>query len=106
VIQGGDPEGTGKGGPNYTIPPEFTNIKHRKGTIGMSRLPGERNPERHSNGSQFYICLTDAPHLDGLYTVFAEVINGLEVVEQLRAGDKIIRIRLPKNFTGTALTRK
>ncbi len=97
VIQGGDPTGVGKsGGPGYTVPPEFSNIRHVKGTIGMARLPGAKNPERRSNGSQFYISLTSAPQLDGLYTVFAQVIRGMEIVEKLEVGDSIERVRLPK----------
>lgn len=96
VLQGGDPQGTGQGGPGYTLPPEHSSVEHERGTIGMARLPGEKNPERRSNGSQFYICLTKSPHLDGLYTVFARVVHGMDVVEKLRIGDKIIRMRLPK----------
>ena len=63
----------------------------------MARSPGENNPERRSNGSQFYICLSRAVHLDGLYTVFAHVISGMDVLESLRQGDKITRIKLPKS---------
>jgi peptidyl-prolyl cis-trans isomerase B (cyclophilin B) len=96
VIQGGDPLGTGKGGPGYSLPPEYSSIKHVKGTVGMARLPGEVNLERKSNGSQFYITLAPSPHLDGRYTVFAQVIKGMNVVESLREGDRIIRVRLPR----------
>jgi peptidyl-prolyl cis-trans isomerase B (cyclophilin B) len=97
VVQGGDPEGVGKfGGPGYTLPPEFSKQQHLRGTVGMARLPNARNPDRNSNGSQFYITLRRSPQLDGLYTVFAEVVRGMEVVEQLRQGDAILRVRLPK----------
>ncbi len=96
VIQGGDPLGTGKGGPGYALPPEYSVLKHVKGTVGMARLPGEVNPERKSNGSQFYITLAPSPHLDGHYTIFAQVIRGMDVVEMLREGDRIIRVRLPR----------
>ncbi len=96
VIQGGDPLGTGKGGPGYTLPPEYSRLEHIRGTVGMARLPSEANPERRSNGSQFYICLSRGRHLDGLYTVFGEVISGMENVEKLRPGDKIIAVRLPR----------
>ena len=95
IIQGGDPLATGKGGPGYNLPPEFSEIKHDIGTVGMARLPGEVNPERLSNGSQFYICLTKAPHLDSLYTVFGEVVTGMDTVLRLRKGDRIISIRFP-----------
>ena len=97
VIQGGDPLGTGKGGPGYSIPPENSDLRHIRGSLGMARLPSEVNPERNSNGSQFYICLGSAPHLDGLYTVFARVINGLENVDRLRPGDRILEVKFPKN---------
>jgi peptidyl-prolyl cis-trans isomerase B (cyclophilin B) len=96
VIQGGDPDGTGKGGPKYTLPPETSELKHRRGVLGMARLGNILNPERRSNGSQFYICLKDSPHLDGFYTIFAEVIDGMETVDKLRIGDQIIRIRFPR----------
>ncbi|MDD2942969.1 MAG: peptidylprolyl isomerase [bacterium] len=96
VIQGGDPEGTGKGGPGYRIPPELRDIKHHAGTLGMAMLPASANPERLSNGSQFYITLADAPHLDGLFSVFAEVTSGMEVVRRLRQGDRILEIRFPR----------
>ncbi len=95
VVQGGDPLGNGKGGPGYTIPAEFSNIKHSKGTLGMARKPGEINPERRASGSQFYICLTDkrARHLDGLYNIFAKVTRGMEAVLKLRKGDKILGVK-------------
>ncbi|MCC6221130.1 MAG: peptidylprolyl isomerase [Deltaproteobacteria bacterium] len=96
VIQGGDPQGNGKGGPGYGLPPEHSSVlKHRRGTLGMARLPSEVNPERLSNGSQFYICFSLAPHLDGLYTVFAQVISGMENAEKLRQGDKILEVQFP-----------
>ena len=95
IIQGGDPLATGKGGPGYNLPPEFSEIKHDIGTVAMARLPGEVNPERLSNGSQFYICLTKAPHLDSLYTVFGEVVSGMDTVLRLRKGDRIISVKFP-----------
>ena len=100
VIQGGDPSGTGRGGPGYRLPPEFSAVRHTKGTLTMARLGGSMNPERFSNGSQFYICLRDSPQLDGLYNAFARVIRGLEVVDSLRKGDRIITVRLPKDWRG------
>ncbi len=96
VVQGGDPGGTGKGGPGYTLPAEFSDIKHIRGTIGQSRMASEVNPRRASNGSQFYICMRRAQHLDGLYTVFARVINGMEVVDSLTEQDRIKAIHFPK----------
>lgn len=97
VIQGGDPQGTGQGGPGYTLPPEHSsNLRHLPGTLGMARLPGEVNPERRSNGSQFYITLVKAKHLDGLYTIFARVVAGMDAVKQLRPGDMILDVRVSK----------
>ncbi len=97
VVQMGDPLGNGKGGPGYTIPPEFSKTKHERGTLGVARLPDQANPERRGSGSQFYITFGRAPHLDGLYTVFGKVVKGMEVVDQLRVGDSITSIRLPKD---------
>ncbi len=105
VIQGGDPLGNGKGGPGYTLPPEHSSLKHLRGTIGMARKADQVNTERQSNGSQFYICLSEAPHLDGLYTVFARVLSGMENVEKLRPGDKIIAVRFPRKKANQQVTR-
>jgi peptidyl-prolyl cis-trans isomerase B (cyclophilin B) len=93
VIQGGDPKGDGTGGPGYTIPDEFNDLKHAPGMVGMAHkgIP-------NSAGSQFYICLPpdkgQFSHLDGKYTLFARVVEGMNVVEKLRQGDKIIEARL------------
>ena len=100
IIQGGDVTGTGKGGPGYTLPPEISKVRHSRGVVGWARLPNPVNAERRSNGSQFYISLAENRHLNGLYTIFARVVRGMEVVEQLRRGDRIITVKLPKNFKG------
>lgn len=92
AVQGGSPHGDGKGGPGYTLPAEFSSYKHIEGTMGMLRYPSRVNPERRSNGSQFYITLRRATHLDGLYTVFAQVVSGINIVGQLEKGDKIVRV--------------
>ncbi len=97
IIQGGDPLNTGEGGPGYTLPAEFSRLKHEKGMVGMARLPNPVNSERRSNGSQFYITLGRANHLDGFYTIFGQVINGMENVEKLRPEDKILKVRFPRN---------
>ena len=95
AIQGGDPTHTGKGGPGWKLPPELsTKIKHKKGTLGWASLPAEVNPERLSNGSQFYMMLRDAPDLDRYYTAFAQVVRGMRTLEKLRRGDKILKITL------------
>jgi peptidyl-prolyl cis-trans isomerase B (cyclophilin B) len=88
VIQGGDPLGTGRGGPGYTVPAEI-GLEHVKGAIAMARQGDQVNPERASSGSQFYITLAETPHLDGAYTVFGEVIEGMDVVEAIEPGDLI-----------------
>ena len=75
MIQGGDPEGTGTGGPGYSIKAEFNDNKHVAGTVAMAR---SASPD--SAGSQFYVCLAPTPHLDGQYTVFGQVVDGLDVV--------------------------
>jgi len=88
VIQGGDPKGDGTGGPGYTIPAEIKR-KHVKGAVAMARLADSVNPQQESSGSQFYICLNDLPQLDGEYTVFGMVVQGMSVVERLRKSDEI-----------------
>ena len=84
MIQGGDPHGTGMGGPGYSIKGEFSqngfenNLKHKRGVISMAR---SMNPD--SAGSQFFIIHQDSPHLDGQYAAFGKVIEGLEVVDKI-----------------------
>lgn len=97
VIQGGDPTGTKKGGPGWTLPPEMSDrLRHVRGSIGWARLSAEVNPGRRSNGSQFYITLKEAPRIDGFYTIFARVVSGMKNVDRLRPGDKILSVRFPK----------
>jgi peptidyl-prolyl cis-trans isomerase B (cyclophilin B) len=91
VIQGGDPVGDGSGGPGYTIPGEFAH-KHPRGALAWARTGDEVNPERRSSGSQFYVTLDETPFLDGAYSVFGQVIEGMEVADQIAPGDKIQRI--------------
>lgn len=93
VIQGGDPLGTGGGGPGYTVPAEIE-LEHVEGAIAMARMGDQVNPERASSGSQFYITLDETPHLDGAYTVFGEVVEGMDVVEQIAVGDEIESITI------------
>ena len=90
LIQGGDPNSKdtnrandGTGGPDYRLDAEIK-LLHKKGSVGAARLGDRMNPERQSNGSQFYICLRDLPALDaGGYTVFGKVIKGLDVAEKI-----------------------
>lgn len=78
VIQGGDPQGSGMGGPGYNIKAEFNSNKHLLGTVAMARAG---DPD--SAGSQFYICLAPLPMLDNKYTVFGQVTEGIEVVQAI-----------------------
>jgi len=87
VIQGGDPNGDGTGGPGYMIKAEFNSHPHLKGTVAMARA---MDPD--SAGSQFYICLDTASFLDGKYTVFGQVVEGQDVVDKIRRGDKMIKV--------------
>jgi cyclophilin family peptidyl-prolyl cis-trans isomerase len=87
VIQGGDPNGNGSGGPGYTIKAEFNKNPHLDGTVAMARA---NDPD--SAGSQFYICLGPQPMLDGKYTVFGQVIEGLDVVHKIQVGDKMTKV--------------
>ena len=93
VVQGGDPEGTGSGGPGYTIPAEIKH-KHPKGALAWARTGDAVNPERRSSGSQFYITLDSTPFLDGSYTVFGQTVKGMDVVGKIERGDKIEAIEI------------
>jgi peptidylprolyl isomerase len=84
VVQGGDPTGTGYGGPGYTIRTEFSHLKFETGYVGMA------SSGKDTEGSQFFITHSPQPHLDGRYTIFAKVIEGMDVVNKIQEGDKII----------------
>ena len=96
MIQGGCPDGTGMGGPGYSIKGEFAAngvknpIKHKRGVISMARA---MNP--NSAGSQFFIMHQDAPHLDGQYAAFGHVVEGMETVDAIAA--------TPTNFSDRPL---
>jgi len=92
VIQGGDPAGNGTGGPGYKIPAEIK-MKHTDGAVAAART---NNPKKESSGSQFYICLGPQPHLDGEYTVFGQVIEGMDVVRNIARGDKMTKVTIEK----------
>ncbi len=95
VVQGGDPDGTGMGGPGYTVPAEIdANEKHLRGTLATARTGDQINPTRASSGSQFYICLAPQPNLDGQYTIFGGTIKGMDVVDQIQKGDHMKKITL------------
>jgi peptidyl-prolyl cis-trans isomerase B (cyclophilin B) len=89
MIQGGDPQGNGMGGPGYSIAGEFTlngfenNLLHERGVISMART---RHPD--SAGSQFFIMVDSAPHLDGQYAAFGRVIEGMETVDAIVSAER------------------
>ena len=92
IIQGGCPEGDGTGGPGWNIVDEYTNPNQRphvRGTVAMARANAP-----NSAGSQFYICFKPQPHLDGQYTTFGGVVQGMDVVDRLEIDDVMTRIRL------------
>lgn len=80
MIQGGDPTGTGTGGPGYSIPAEFNELPHQEGTLSMAR-----GPDPNSAGSQFFVCLARRPNLDRQYTVFGQLIKGYDVLQKIGA---------------------
>ena len=103
VLQGGDPTGTGGGGPGYTINGEFTNngfennLSHEKWVVSMARESGNYN----SAGSQFFICIEDSTYLDGEYASFGKVIDGFNVIEKMKEEADVLDTKsgkLNKNF--------
>ncbi len=78
LIQNGDPKGDGSGYPGYRIPPEFSRVRHLKGTLSMWH-----HPSTVDSGSQFFISLSTQPQYDGNYTVIGQVVEGMEVVEKI-----------------------
>jgi len=89
VVQGGDPKGDGSGGPGYTIKDEFNSRKHLTGAVAMAKTAAP-----NSAGSQFYITLAAQPSLDGKYTVFGQVVEGMEMLMKIRVGDIMKKITI------------
>lgn len=94
VIQGGDPlskdndpQNDGLGGPGYKIKAEFNDVPHQRGTVAMARA---QDPD--SAGSQYYICLEPQPQLDGQYTVFGQVVEGMDVVDSIQQYDVMTKV--------------
>lgn len=90
MVQGGDPTGSGRGGPGYRFEDEFAGnpLKHETGVISMANAgPG-------TNGSQFFITHSSQTHLDGRHTVFGKVVKGQDVVNAIRQGDKMVKVTI------------
>lgn len=88
VIQGGCPDGTGCGGPGYTIKCEINSHKHEIGSLSMAHAG------RDTGGSQFFITHAPQPHLDGIHTVFGKVTKGMEVVFAIQQGDTMEKVTI------------
>ena len=96
VIQGGDPTGTGRGGPGYRFEDEVKGnpLIHEKGVISMA------NAGPNTNGSQFFITHSPQPHLDGRHTVFGKVVAGQEVVDAIQQGDRMECVQVSESEGG------
>jgi peptidyl-prolyl cis-trans isomerase B (cyclophilin B) len=90
MIQGGDPTGTGRGGPGYKFEDEVKEnpLKHEAGVISMA------NAGPNTNGSQFFITHSPQPHLNGRHTVFGKVMSGQEVVDKIQQNDKMLHVTI------------
>ncbi len=86
MAQGGCPNGDGTGGPGYTIPCEINHNKHVRGAVSMAHAG------TNTGGSQFFICFDDSLHLDGVHTVFGQVVSGMDVVDQIEQGDRMLKV--------------
>lgn len=90
VIQGGDPTGTGAGGPGYRFEDELADnpLKHETGMMSMA------NAGPNTNGSQFFVTHSPQPHLDGRHTVFGRVVAGQDVVDSIQQGDRLVSVQV------------
>ena len=88
VVQGGDPTGTGSGGPGYSIRDELNRHRYERGTLGMAHS----GPD--TGGSQFFLAHSPQPHLDGLHTVFGKAVAGFHVLDAIVEGDRLLEVRI------------
>ncbi len=98
MAQTGDPQGTGAGGSGENISAEFSREHHVRGTVSMARAS---DPD--SADSQFFICLAEAPHLDGKYTIWGQVVSGMEYVDQIKKGISALNGSVPFPTTMVSL---
>jgi cyclophilin family peptidyl-prolyl cis-trans isomerase/HEAT repeat protein len=91
VVQGGDPRGDGNGGPGYQIRCEINEVPYERGAVGMA-LSG-----KDTGGSQWFVTHSPQPHLDGGYTVFGRVVSGMDVVDRISRGDRILNVTITEN---------
>ena len=103
MVQGGCPQGTGTGGPGYTVDCEIVpSRKHGKGAFSMAHTgqcrhdpeTGEKTGGECTNGSQFFITHLPTPHLDGVHTVFGQVVEGQDIVDQICKGDEMTKVEV------------
>ena len=95
MIQGGDPTGTGRGGPGYTVPLEASQEPFVRGVLGMARAN-----DPNSAGSQWFVMLGDAPSLNNQYTVLGKVVQGMDIVDCIQVGDQIIDLAIQETQSG------
>jgi len=95
VVQGGSPNDTASGSIGYDVDAEI-GLSHEAGALAMARTPDSVNPERKSDGSQFYIALSALPQLDGAYTVFGYCGQSLDVILKIQVGDRMTQVRVEK----------
>lgn len=88
VVQGGDPQGSGWGGPGYTVPDEISRRRFERGTLGMPKTV------KDTGGCQVFFTHVATPHLDGNYTAFGRVVSGIEVIDRIEIGDRIVSVRV------------
>jgi len=91
MAQGGDPSGSGAGGPGYKFQDEFSSRTHQAGSLSMA------NSGANTNGSQFFICYTPQPHLNGKHTVFGQLTQGMDVLKKLVNGDKMNEVTITES---------